>query len=100
MENKYKCHLAIGQFEFIEKEVEGGTDEEFAKSVAELRRLIDKPEGVGQDKLVEMINSISGGGSIQVEDFEGLSESENTILQAVKRAYKRSPEAKDNQVKR
>jgi len=56
--------------------------------------------GVGQDKLMEMIDSISVGGSVTVEDFENLSEDETKVLQAVKRAYKRSDMAKDNQVKR
>jgi hypothetical protein len=47
-----------------------------------------------------MIDSISVGGSVTVEDFEGLSEDENKLIQCVKRAYKRSDMAKDNQVKR
>jgi hypothetical protein len=100
MENKYKVHLAIGEYEFIEKETEGGTNEEFAKSVEELRKLIDKPDGVSDDKFIEMIDSISIGGAVSIDDFEGLNEYQSRLLQAVKRCWKRSPMAKEQQVKR
>ena len=100
MENKYKCHLAIGQFEFIEKEVEGGTDEEFEKSITNLRSLIDKPIGVSEDKFLEMIDSFSDGKPAMLEDYENLNEEQMKIVQAIKRAYNRSPLAKERVVKR
>ena len=52
--------------------------------------------GVSQDKLIEMINSISIGGSVALEDYEKLNPKQIEIIQAVKRAYKRSPMAKNN----
>lgn len=100
MENKYKVHLAIGEYEFIEKETEGGTDEEFTKSINNLRKLLDTPDGVSDDKFIEMIDSISIGGAVSIDDFEGLNEDQSKILQAVKRAYKRSDLAKSKEVKR
>ena len=52
-------------------------------------------EGVSSDRLLEMIDSISIGGAVSIDDFEGLNEYQSKIIQSVKRAYKRSPMAKD-----
>lgn len=57
-------------------------------------------DGVSQDKFIEMIDSISIGGAVSIDDFEGLNEYQSRLLQAVKRCWKRSPMAKEQQVKR
>ncbi len=54
MENKYKVHLAIGEYEFIEKETEGGTDEEFTKSINNLRKLLDTPDDIPLEEWEKM----------------------------------------------
>ena len=56
--------------------------------------------GVSQDKLIEMINSFSVGEPAMLEDYEALSEDQKIIVQAIKRAYKRSDLAKSKEVKR
>jgi hypothetical protein len=84
-------------FETCEKwtEVEKALAEEAVKWIVG-----DTMNGVGQDKFIEMIDSISIGGAVSIDDFEGLNEDQSKILQAVKRAYKRSDLAKSKEVKR
>jgi len=59
----------------------------------------DGKEGkISIEKLVLMCNSIAEGKPIMIEDFEKLNPTEHTLIQAVKRAYKRSPAYKSTQV--
>lgn len=54
--------------------------------------------GVDIHKLCEIIDKVSVGKPILVEDFETLNPIQAKIIQSVKRAYKRSPMAKEKEV--
>lgn len=56
--------------------------------------------GFSIKKLVEIIDKISVGKPMSVEDYEKLNNNEQKIIQSVKRAYNRSPLHKDGQEKR
>jgi|GEM_PF-6949194 len=63
-----------------------------AEGISQIKDI--KEGGLDIQKLVAMCDSISDGRPIRVEDFEKLNENEHTLIQSVKRAYKRSPEYK------
>jgi SpoVK/Ycf46/Vps4 family AAA+-type ATPase len=108
----YKLRIPTTQYAFVEIEVEG-EPEDIARKHYEIqdafqkienereeKRELKPPFGVSESKFLEMIDSISIGGAVSIDDFEGLNESQSKILQSIKRAYKRSPMEKDKQVKR
>ncbi len=65
--------------------------------MSDLRRIIDPKEGVSDEKFIKMIDSISIGGGVSIDDFEGLSDYQNRLMQSIKRCWKRSPMAKAKQ---
>lgn len=90
---KYKLHASIGDYEFVEIEVEGGVEEVF-KEYSNIKEGLKKHTGITTNKLLELIDAISIGNPGSLEDFQELNHTQNLIVQAVKRAYNRSSLAK------
>jgi hypothetical protein len=97
MEIKSTLHIPVEQYGFVEIELTKGIYDEKVKDeiFEKYQEIKDKfSPGVSTDKLLEMINSFSMGQPAMLEDYEKLNEPQTKIIQAVKRAYNRSPLAK------
>jgi len=75
-------------------------EREIEKYLEEKRFAGELGEGVPFKKLIEAVNSISSGRPMMITDWEKCSPAQQELLQAVKRAYKRSPEYKSKQIPR
>lgn len=109
MEIKSTLHIPVEQYGFVEVEITKGTyddkvDDEIFKMYCEIKEIFANPEkvvdGLSNREFIKMMDSISIGNPAFIGDYESLNEDQNAILQAIKRAYNRSPMAKAKVEKR
>lgn len=78
-----------------EKTIKQVSEELFAMCVADVekdaKRYKKEVDGIKVSKLIKAVDAISVGNPIDIELYEDLNDIEKEIVQAVKRAYKRSP---------
>jgi hypothetical protein len=82
-----KIHLSIGNYEFIEAEV--NTVQEAEELSQEVKSVFELKDGLSEKEFNQALDRYLTDGTGDTETYIAMSREQKGIIQAIKRAYKR-----------
>lgn len=86
---KHTFHIATGQYEFLEQEFEG-TTEEAVEAYKELQGAWKGGEGLPQKEWNEWLDSYLAGKPGSIDDWNQMSDFQKQVVNEIKKSRKRT----------